>query len=129
MTEHYKELDINKIRWVIEMALQKFSLALNYHNVNDTDKLIQCIIKFKKLFRHKKIEQAMKLSFYIFREFAYEDMKYSDGKKIAQMLQYVYHTYLEIIKFDIKNHEFHKTQGEFSKRIDNLMKEKFVIRL
>jgi hypothetical protein len=44
----------------------------------------------------------MKLSFYIFREFAYIDINHSNGKQIAQMLQLVYCTYIDIIKFDLR---------------------------
>jgi hypothetical protein len=59
-------------------------------------------MRFKKLLKNKKIETAMKLSFYIFREFAYIDINHSYGKQIAQMLQFVYCTYIEIIKFDLR---------------------------
>jgi hypothetical protein len=59
-------------------------------------------MRFKKLLKNKKIETAMKLSFYIFREFAYIDINHSNGKQIAQMLQLVYCTYIDIIKFDLR---------------------------
>lgn len=59
----------------------------------------------------------MKLSYFIFREFAIDNMYYSDGKKISQMIQFVFKSYLDIIKFDITKIEFAK-ESNLTKRIE-----------
>ena len=55
-------------------------------------------------------------------------MQFSDGHKISQMIQFVFSSYVEIIKFNITRSEFEK-ESPLSIRINHLMNEKFVARL
>lgn len=126
-TQKHSNVDQNMLRLVLEMALQKFTLALNYQNVKESKKLIRAVKRFKKLLKKKIIQQAMTLSYYIFREFAKENMKFSDGKKITQMIQFVFFSYIDILKInpDKKNQE----PDVLTERIIKLLDEKFVSRL
>lgn len=38
MSDKYNSVDLNKVRLVLEMALQKFTLAINYTNVKNSKK-------------------------------------------------------------------------------------------
>ena len=71
---------------------------------------------------------VMNLSYYIFREFAKDDLEFSDGKKISQMLQFVYEPYLTIMKFDVIGADL-DTLPALTLRIQQLFSERFVQRL
>lgn len=58
-TRKFNKVDLNKVRLVLEMSLQKFTLAINYSNVKNSKKLIKCVVRFKKLLFQKNIQKAM----------------------------------------------------------------------
>ena len=52
-SDKFNDVDLNIVRLVLEMALQKFTLALNYQNVRESKQLKRAVHKFRKLLLKK----------------------------------------------------------------------------